>query len=102
MSLKTVVKGQIVTILVDGSFDVSVYEEFKQAYLAHLTDTCQYVIDMQKTTYMDSSALGMLLLLREKTGGDKTRVKLINVDENVSSILEVAQFHQLFDIQTKR
>ncbi len=99
MSLKTVVNGDVVTITIVGSFDVSLYEQFKEACLAHLTDTSQFVIDMSKATYMDSSALGMLLLLREKTCGDKARVKLINVNESVFSILEIAQFQQLFDIQ---
>lgn len=101
MSLKATVNGDVVTITIDGIFDVSVYELFKEACAANLSDTAQFVIDMDKTTYMDSSALGMLLLLREKTQGDKDRVKLINVDENVLSILEVAQFQQLFNIQAK-
>ncbi len=101
MSLSTVVNGDVVTISIDGVFDVSVYELFKEACSAHLSDTAQFVIDMDKTTYVDSSALGMLLLLREKTQGDKDRVKLINVGNNVLSILEVAQFQQLFNIQTK-
>ncbi len=101
MSLNTVVNGNIVTISIDGVFDVSVYEPFKESCRVHLNDDVQFVIDMDNTTYMDSSALGMLLLLREKTQGDKDRVKLINVDENVLSILEIAQFQQLFNIQAK-
>lgn len=102
MSLKTVVDGDVVTILIDGSFDVSVYEQFKQACQSHLTDTARFVIDLKNASYMDSSALGMLLLLREKTQGDKARVSLVNVGSSVQSILEIAQFHQLFDIQAKR
>jgi anti-anti-sigma factor len=101
MSLNTVVNGDVVTLSIDGIFDVSVYELFKEACGAHANDTAQFVIDMDKTTYMDSSALGMLLLLREKTHGDKDRVKLINVGESVLSILEIAQFQQLFNIQAK-
>lgn len=101
MGLNTVVNGDVVTISINGIFDVSVYELFKEACSAHLSDSVKFVIDLNKTTYMDSSALGMLLLLREKTQGDKERVKLINVGENILSILEVAQFQQLFNIQTK-
>lgn len=101
MSLNTVVNGDVVTLSIDGIFDVSVYELFKEACNTHISDTAQFVIDMDKTTYMDSSALGMLLLLREKTHGDKDRVKLINVGESVLNILEVAQFQKLFNIQAK-
>jgi len=101
MSLNTMVNGNVVTISINGIFDVSVYEQFKEYCRVHLNDDVHFVIDMDSTTYMDSSALGMLLLLREKTQGDKDRVKLINVGENVLSVLEVAQFQQLFDIQAK-
>jgi anti-anti-sigma factor len=95
------VNGDVVTLSIDGVFDVGVYEGFKEACFKHLTDVAQFVIDMDKTSYMDSSALGMLLLLRERTQGDKNRVKLINVSEDVLDILEIAQFQQLFNIQTK-
>lgn len=101
MSLNTVVNGEVVTISIDGIFDVSVYELFKEACSEYISDTAQFVIDMDKTTYVDSSALGMLLLLREKTQGDKNRVKLVNVSKSVLSILKVAQFQQLFNIQAK-
>jgi anti-anti-sigma factor len=101
MSLKTAVNGDVVTISIDGIFDVSVYELFKEACSECISDTAQFVIDLDKTTNVDSSALGLLLLLRERTQGDKKRVKLINVGESVLSILEVAQFQQLFNIQAK-
>lgn len=101
MSLSSQVKGDIVTITIVESFDVSLYEQFKEAYLTNLTETSRFIIDLDRATYMDSSALGMLLLLREKTSGDKSRVKLINVSQNVFSILKIAQFQQLFDIQLK-
>ncbi len=103
MGIKTVVdedKG-VVTIFVIGSFDVSAYEEFKENCQKYLTDSNTFIIDLEQATYMDSSALGMLLLLREKTLGDKTRVRLINVGKEVQSILEIAQFNQLFLIEPK-
>ncbi|MCF6345373.1 MAG: STAS domain-containing protein [Thiomicrorhabdus sp.] len=102
MGIKTVVnKDEGVTIFVTGSFDVSAYEEFKEDCEKYLTDSNVFIIDLEKATYMDSSALGMLLLLREKTLGDKTRVRLINVGEEVQSILELAQFNKLFVIEPK-
>ncbi|HIE40095.1 MAG TPA: anti-sigma factor antagonist [Thiomicrorhabdus sp.] len=103
MGLKTLVdedKG-VVTIFVIGSFDVSAYEEFKENCRKYLTDSNTFIIDLEQATYMDSSALGMLLLLREKTLGDKKRVRLINVGKEVQSILEIAQFNQLFLIEPK-
>ncbi len=101
MGIKTVVDEEGVTISVIGSFDISAYEEFKENCQKYLTDSNKFVIDLERATYMDSSALGMLLLLREKTRGDKSRVRLINVGDNVLNILEIAQFNQLFVIESK-
>lgn len=98
MSIKTEVDGDLVTISIVGSFDVSAYEEFKAICEKYLTASNHFIIDMEKASYMDSSALGMLLLLREKTQGDKTRITLSNVGVEVKSILEIAQFNQLFVI----
>lgn len=102
MGLKTAVDGEVVTISIDGSFDVSVYEQFKEAYQSNLTESNRFVIDLHNAPYIDSSALGMLLLLREKTQGDKARVVLVGVNEIAQRILEIAQFNRLFDIQTKQ
>jgi anti-anti-sigma regulatory factor len=49
---------------------------------------------------MDSSALGMLLLLREKLGGQSSKIEFVNVNEEVMKILKVAKFDQLFTISS--
>lgn len=89
-----------VVISIEGSFDVSCYDDFNDAYKPYLADAGSvFVIDMFKTDYLDSSALGMLLLLRERTGGDKRRIQIIHVNQAVMDILKVAHFDQLFAVQ---
>ncbi|MDG6777848.1 STAS domain-containing protein [Thiomicrorhabdus sp. zzn3] len=100
MGVECQVSGKYVTISVDGSFDVSCYDMFNNSYKSYLDQAgSMFIIDMARTTYMDSSALGMLLLLRERTGGDKKRIKIVNVGKPVMEILKVAHFDQLFDIE---
>lgn len=99
MSVKVDINGDVVVVSIEGSFDVSAYDAFKEASTQCLTDSNRFIIDMAQTTYLDSSALGMLLLLREKTAGDKERVKLINVGGGVKKVLEIAQFQKLFDVE---
>ena len=47
---------------------------------------------------MDSSALGMLLILRERAAEMKVEVTLTNPRETVRQVLGVANFHKLFKI----
>lgn len=98
MSVSTQVSGNIVKILVDGNFDIGCYEAFNQAVVQNINSAEKFVVDLAQTTYMDSSALGMLLLLREKTGGDTSKVEFTNVNDEVMKILQVAKFDQLFTI----
>ncbi|WP_029407417.1 STAS domain-containing protein [Thiomicrorhabdus sp. Milos-T2] len=98
MSIVVQEQDDLITLKLDSSFDVSQYEEFKSICEKYKAPENCFNLDFSKTHYMDSSALGMLLLLREQTMGNKRKVKLINVSGTVLKILEVAQFKKLFTI----
>ncbi len=91
--------GQELTINIKGRFDFSVHQEFRSCYENVDDDPREYVIDMKDTTYLDSSALGMLLLLRDHAGGDKSHIKIKNCSNDVKKILTISNFEQLFAIQ---
>lgn len=93
------VDGQELTINIKGRFDFSVHQEFRNCYENSVADPKEYVIDMKETTYLDSSALGMLLLLRDHAGGDKSHIKIKNCNNEVKKILTISNFEQLFAIQ---
>ncbi len=86
-------------IKVSGRFDFSLHEEFKAAYDGKVEDGDRVVVDMEGVDYMDSSALGMLLLLREYVGEDDADVRLINGRPEIRNILQVSNFEQLFLIE---
>jgi HptB-dependent secretion and biofilm anti anti-sigma factor len=56
------------------------------------------VVDLKDATYLDSSALGMLLLLREHAGGDESDIRVVNSSPDVRKILGISNFDKLFDI----
>jgi len=59
----------------------------------------EIVIDFGEVDYLDSSALGMLLLLREKADGASKRVVLAGLQGTVKQVLEIANFGKLFSIR---
>lgn len=91
--------GKELTIKVDGRFDFSAHQEFRDAYEAISSDVQSYIVDLGSTSYLDSSALGMLLLLRDHAGGDNANIKIIKCNEDVRKILTISNFEQLFTIQ---
>ncbi len=90
--------GREVSIKVDGRFDFSSHMEFGQAYAEVDPARAHYCIDLSQTEYIDSAALGMLLLLREKAGGSEAHITINGCQGGVRQTLEVSRFHQLFDI----
>lgn len=85
-------------IHIRGRFDFHVHREFRKAYDNLQEIPAKFVIDLDGTEYMDSSALGMLLLLRERVGPDMCNIDIINANDVVKEILKISNFNQLFNI----
>ena len=89
------------SIRLDGRFDFSAHRAFRESYAAGLTahDVRELEIDLALVDYVDSSALGMLLMLREKAHAANKLVALTNCSGAVKQILDVANFGRLFPIR---
>jgi HptB-dependent secretion and biofilm anti anti-sigma factor len=85
-------------IRVSGRFDYSAQQDFRSAYEGLPTPPRRYRIDLAEASYLDSSALGMLLLLRDYAGGDSADVAIVNGSRDVRKILAISNFEQLFAI----
>ncbi|MCP8464871.1 STAS domain-containing protein [Pseudomonas sp. ZM23] len=90
--------GQGLTIVIQGRFDFGAHQEFRDAYERVDITPKRYVVDLQGATYLDSSALGMLLLLRDHAGGESAQISLVNCNPDVRKILAISNFEQLFEI----
>lgn len=90
--------GQELTIAIQGRFDFNTHQAFRDAYQCAGSSPKRYVVDLNGATYLDSSALGMLLLLRDHAGSDKADIRLINCNPDVRKVLSVSNFEQLFSI----
>ncbi len=90
--------GKVLTISINGRFDFSAHQAFRDSYEKLTPTPGSIVIDMVETTYLDSSALGMLLLLRDHAGGDSSSISLMNCNEDIRKILTISNFEQLFTI----
>ena len=100
MGISTTVSesGDTVTISVAGKFDFQLYDEFRASYADTAGTGVAYVVDLAATDYLDSSALGMLLLLREHAGGESSNIEITQASPEVRKILDVANFGKLFKI----
>lgn len=92
--------GKTLTIEVDGRFDASSLDEFRKCYedVSDGAPMC-YNVDLKNAVYLDSSALGMLLVLRDYAGGENAKIAISNCSPEVKKIFSISSFEQLFTIQ---
>lgn len=88
-----------VTILIEDRFDFSVHQQFRDAYVDCNKADTEIIIDLSKTSYIDSSALGMILLLKDHVEKFACSFKIVKPNSTVNNILEIAQFHRLMMIE---
>lgn len=101
MSINTAVAGSTATIMMTGRFDFNVQRDFRDAYDPCLENAAVKLIEvnMAGVDYLDSSALGMLLMLRERATASGKSLKLSKPGSSVAQILEIANFSKLFTIE---
>jgi anti-anti-sigma factor len=85
---------------VDERFDFSLHQAFRDSYINVNTNNTEFVLDLSLTSYMDSSALGMILLLKDHAESLSGVVVIKKPSETVNKILEIAQFHRLIKIES--
>jgi HptB-dependent secretion and biofilm anti anti-sigma factor len=100
MHTNTHIVADKAVISLQGRFDFSAHREFGTLCGTVLgsKDVRELEIDLGKVEYLDSSALGMLLLLRERAENARKRVMLSNCRGAVKQVLDIANFGKLFRI----
>lgn len=88
-----------VMITIDNNFDFSLHQHFRDAYSNCNAAKTSFVLDLSNTQYMDSSALGMILLLKDHADNLGGKVIIKQPSDTVYKILEIAQFHRLVTIE---
>jgi anti-anti-sigma factor len=80
-------------------FDIEVQREFRSAYESVQTGNTTFFLDFSQTAYINSAALGMMLILREYAEANGGQVVFINISGQVSEVLRVAGFSKLFEFE---
>ena len=102
MSISVVASAsdQSVKVIINERFDFSLHQQFREAYIGRDNKGTEFIVDLSNTTYMDSSALGMILLLKDHADKLSGSIKILKPNEAINKILDIAQFHRLMTIDS--
>lgn len=87
------------TIGVQGRFDFGSLQAFRDAYEKVAPDPERYIVNLKEADYLDSSALGMLLALRDHAGGDTASIIIRDAIPDVKKILTITKLNELFKVE---
>ena len=92
--------GSHATLRLAGHFDMEAHMPFHRACRSVLGEekVRALSLDLSEVDYIDSSALGMLLLLQEKAEKNNIEITLNGCQRLVLRALTIANFHRLFKI----
>jgi anti-anti-sigma factor len=86
--------GKTLVLKIEGRFDFRLHDAFRAAYQRSRAQ--HVVVDLAQAEGLDSSALGLLVLLREHAGGHDASVSIVHCAPEVRSLLAGAGFDRLF------
>ena len=94
---------QRAVVAVRGEIDLFTAPELK----ATLTDAIEegklrIVVDLSETTFLDSTALGVLIGAIKRLRGRDGRMTIVNVDQNIAKTFEITGLDQIFTIRPTR
>ncbi len=95
-----VINGEVGKIILAGKFDYSVNEDFRQTITETLAnkDIRKIQVDLAEVTFMDSSAISLLLLLHERASSKGVSVILVNCREPIREIFSIGGFDNILTI----
>ncbi|MFQ5542933.1 MAG: STAS domain-containing protein [Nitrospiria bacterium] len=101
LNIKVRHEGNGCVLEMSGRFDFSGNKLFRKAYESGFEKNASGHIDLnlRGVDYLDSSALGMLLLLKEKADAKGGAVFISKCSDPVREILKVVNFNKLFDVE---
>lgn len=86
-------------IVLDERFDFGSVEQFRRSYEGIGNSKRFHIdIDFSSTRYIDSSALGMLINAKNYLSQADTKIRIVNVNDQIRKIFSISRFETKFEI----
>lgn len=92
-------EGNGLKIVVTERFDFSLHQEFRESYRHAQEPGMKFWLDLKAADYMDSSALGMILLLKDHADTLGGELVIWQPNEEIRRILDIAKFERFVSIE---
>ena len=103
MAFELTKQGDVTVLDVEGQLIVGNRQELKQKVLEELENgEKRFLIDFDRTGYIDSSGLGVLVSLSKKIREQGGELRLANLNDDLRTLFELTKLDTLFQISSSR
>ncbi|HSM72551.1 MAG TPA: STAS domain-containing protein [Anaerolineales bacterium] len=98
MSITVEVNGTVASIILSGGIDYSRQSELKKANEQVLSaeGVTEIHVNFAETTFLDSSGIRALLMLKKEADATDRSLILLHVNENMRDIFDIGGFDRVF------
>ena len=97
--MTTLAPEPILSIAAPADLNASTVPAFREQARAVLEEGhTQMDVDMQKTTFLDSSGLGALISLHKLMNARGGKIRLLNTRPQIQQIIELTRLHRILEI----
>jgi anti-sigma B factor antagonist len=100
MSNTVEISGQTAHITLTGSVDINTTDDLRNAIQAVPTSVKSFVINASDVSYIDSSGVAVMLLVKQVAERSSASFAITSVSPMVMKVLELAKLDQVFKIQS--
>lgn len=93
------IEDDIQTVKLVGDLDVYSEEDFKEFIEEKIDVNKDLIFDLKDLDYLDSTGLGMFMLIYNKQKENGKSVKIINAKENIKKLFKITDLSDLFDME---
>jgi anti-anti-sigma factor len=91
--------GGVCNVKLSGRFTFADHNDFKEIFQFFADSSINKIeIDLSNVEFVDSAALGMLLLTRDEAKKASKALTIRNPQGQVKKMFEISRFYDLFDI----
>jgi len=91
-------KESIAVLSLDGNLDASVAEKFKSTFENYAKESSNFVIDMSKVGFIDSTGLGKIVSALRTVTVNNGDLKLAGINDEVMMVFQITRAYKIFDI----
>jgi len=88
--------NHVITLQLEGNFTYNQRRAFQEAIKKACQQNAQHiVIDLSQVGFVDSAALGLLMITHRQLSAEKRKMTLAHPQPTVKQIIELANLHQI-------